>query len=53
MKPPSKRMASKAGKALPAGKATPKDIQSMAGRIQAEREAAIPDKPKPKGKGRR
>jgi hypothetical protein len=39
-KPPPTRIASIAGGALPKGKATKKDVQSMAGRIESERAAA-------------
>jgi hypothetical protein len=38
-KPPTKREASLAGKALRTGKATPAQIRSMAGRIESERAA--------------
>ncbi|NOT54790.1 MAG: hypothetical protein HOP18_09320 [Deltaproteobacteria bacterium] len=50
VRPPSNPMASKAGKALATGKAAPKDVRAMAGRILEEREAVTPDKPKPKRK---
>ena len=48
VKPPSARQASIAGKALATGKATATQIKSMAGRIEAERQVSIPNKPKPK-----
>ena len=48
VKPPSARQASIAGKALASGRATPTQIRSMAGRIEAERQVSIPNKPKPK-----
>ncbi len=50
VKPPSDRMASTAGKVLAAGRATPTQAKSLAGRVSAEREAVIPDRGG-KGKG--
>ncbi len=48
VKPPSDRMVSTAGKAMATGKVTTKEARSLGARIQAEREAVTPDKPKPK-----
>lgn len=48
-KPPTPKTASTAGKALATGKATPKQIRSMAGRIESERAADKRYRAKTKG----